>query len=78
MVMAFQSELASFLDWIDNTHLRLCGLSEVIVKRKFSLPRDISAKETRQAEEINLRNIKTKIDLEFIDKDTGKREAGYE
>lgn len=77
MVIAIQSELASFLDWIDNTNLLLNGITDVKISRKFTLPRDISALETKKAEEIHLRNIKTKLEMKFIDDEIAKREAGY-
>lgn len=78
MVVAVQIELASFLDWVVNTHLMLTGNTNVKVKHTFALPRDITAKDTATADKIRLENTEKKMAMGFVDKKTAAREHGYE
>lgn len=78
MVLAIQLELSSFLDWLSNTELLLNGITDVKVKRSFTLPRDIAARESAMAEQTKLANTKTKLELGFIDKKAAAREHGYQ
>lgn len=77
-VESIQLETEKLINWIQNTELRLRGITSVNASNTFQRLRDPALREMAIAERFKISNVKSKILMGFITPHDGARELGYD
>lgn len=77
-VESIQLETEKLLNWIQNTELRLKGITNTSASNTFQRMRDPAQREMAIAERFRISNVKSKVLMGFITPNDGARELGYD
>ena len=76
-VESVQNSAKRFVEWIHNTNLKLCGITDCTSHHSFSIVKDPARKDIAISDSFEIANVERKAKIGFISPDDAARELGY-